>query len=338
MADPGLQGQDVLASGLQVRHQLVVGLDGAEALVRGDRVDQRAQQRGLARPLITGDHHRLAGQHRGVQELGHLDRHQTTGGQIGQRHVGEDVLADHHAGPVRQAEPDGVQTEAVAESEGHGRVRVVERPRGLVVLAQEADGLHQLVVAVGDRRHLLAPTVAVLDDDRVPAVDLDVLDVREIEQGLQPAVAEHRVLHRLHVRVLALGRPQVGAVAMQGSDVVTDDAADQRPAEQQPVVSGQWPSGSPGLRLGLVGDGLGGPPPQLDHLRPLDQVVRHPSRRAPAPRCGRTPRSRQRDRWCRRGSVGDVSPSWRSPVRDRPAPGRRSVGGAVGRLSSMLIP
>ena len=59
----------------------------------------------------------------------------------------------------------------------------------------------QLRVAVGDWWHLLAAPVTVLDDHRVPAVDLDVLYVGHFEQRLQP-VAEHRILDLVTYRLL----------------------------------------------------------------------------------------------------------------------------------------
>ena len=111
---------------------------------------------------------------------------------------------------------------------------------GFAVLTQEADGLHQLGVAVGYRRHLLAPTVAVLDDHRVPAVDLDVLHVRHLQEWLQPAVAEHRVLDRRDVRLLLSRRPELSAVPMQGTNMITDNASDDRAAQQQPIFAAEW--------------------------------------------------------------------------------------------------
>ena len=114
--------------------------------------------------------------------------------QVRQGHVGQQVLPDHDAGPVGEPEADRVQPEALPEREGHGRVGVVERSGRLAVLTEEPDGVDQLLVAVGDRRHLLAATVAVLHDHRVPAVDLDVLHVGQLQQRLQPTVAEDGVL------------------------------------------------------------------------------------------------------------------------------------------------
>src|SRR4249920_377999 len=100
-----------------------------------------------------------------------------------------------------------MQPESLAECQGHGGMSVVEGSRGFAVLTQETDGLHQLGIAVGYRRHLLAPTIAILDDDRVPAVDLDVLHIRHLQKWLQPAIAEHRVLDSRDVRLLLSRRP-----------------------------------------------------------------------------------------------------------------------------------
>ena len=63
---------------------------------------------------------------------------------------------------------------------------------------------------------------------------------------------------------------------MQGSYVIADDAPDDGPAEQQPILRCERAAGSPGLGLGLVGDHLGGTSSELDYLRPLDEVVRQP--------------------------------------------------------------
>ena len=91
---------------------------------------------------------------------------------------------------------------------------VVEWPGWLAVLAQETDGLDEFGVAVDDRRHLPAPTVAVLDNDRVPAVDLDVLYVGHVEKWLQPAIAEDRILDRSDVRLFLGWRPKLGSASV----------------------------------------------------------------------------------------------------------------------------
>lgn len=162
-----------------------------------------------------------------------------------------------------------MQPEALAQRERHGRMRVVERSRGRVVLTQEADRLDQLVVAVGDRRHLLASTVAVLHDDRAPPMDLDVLHVRQVQQRLQAAIAEDGVLDRLHVRELALGGPQVRALTVQSPYVITDDPSDDRAAQQDPVLLGQRSSRTTCLRVRLVRDRFRRPTSQTDDLLPL---------------------------------------------------------------------
>ena len=90
---------------------------------------------------------------------------------------------------------------------------------------------------------LLAAAVAVLDDHGVPAVDLDVLHVRQLQQRLQPAVAEDGVLDGGDVGLLLGRRPQLGAVAVQSAYMVADHPADGGPAQQQPVVAGQWSAG-----------------------------------------------------------------------------------------------
>ena len=239
VADSGLQGEDVLPAGLQVGHQLVVGLQGAEALVRRDGVDQGPKQGGLAGALITRDHHRLPGQDRGVEELGDLVRHQSAVGQIGQGHVGQGVLSDHHARSVRQPKPDGVQPESFTQRQRHRGVGVVERPGRLAVLTEEPDGLDQFLITVGDRRHLLPAPVTELHHHGVPAVDLDVLHIRQLQQRLQPAVAEDGILDGGDVGLLLGGGPQLGAVAVQRPNMITDHPPDGGPAHQQPVVAGQ---------------------------------------------------------------------------------------------------
>ena len=150
---------------------------------------------------------------------------------------------------------------------------VVERTRRHVVLPEEPDRLDQFLVTVRDRGHLLAPAVAVLDDHRAPAVDLDVLHIRQIEQRLQPPVPEDGVLDRPHVRQLALAGPEVGTVTMERADMIADNAPDGRPPEQPPILSRQRPPRSTGLGLGLVGDRLRRSAPQFDHLRPVDEIV-----------------------------------------------------------------
>ena len=147
---------------------------------------------------------------------------------------------------------------------------VVERTRRLAVLAEETDRLDEFLVAVGDRRHLLPTSVPELDDNGVPAMDLDVLDVRHLEQGLQTAVAEHCILDRRDVGLFLGRRPQLGALAMKRPNMISDDPTDDRPAHQQPVVATQRSAGRSLLKLAFGGDLLRGPPSQLDDLHPVE--------------------------------------------------------------------
>ncbi len=70
-------------------------------------------------------------------------------------------------------------------------------------------------------------------------MDLDVLDVWHFQQRLQPSVTEDCVLDRMDVRLLLGCRPQVGSLTMERPDVITDDALDDRAAQQQPVIADQ---------------------------------------------------------------------------------------------------
>ena len=50
MADTRLEGQDVLPTGLEMGHQLVISLERAKALIERDGFDQGTQQSGFPAP------------------------------------------------------------------------------------------------------------------------------------------------------------------------------------------------------------------------------------------------------------------------------------------------
>ena len=86
-----------------------------------------------------------------------------------------------------------------------GVVEGAARARGL---PQEADRLDEFLVGVRHRRERFSSAVAVLDDDAVPAVQLDVLGLGNLEQGLQAAVSEDRILGCHCIGLFRLQGPQ----------------------------------------------------------------------------------------------------------------------------------
>ena len=182
-----------------------------------------------------------------MQEPGHLYRHHPAVGELGKGDIGERVLANRDRRTITEPEPDRMQPEAVAKSEGHHRVGVVERPGRRDGLAEEADRVDEFRVGVGDRWPLLAPAVAVLHDHRVAAVDLDVLRLGNLEQRLEPAKTEDGILDRLRIGLLDRDRPQGLTVGAQPVDVVTNHLLDDRASEQATIHVGH--------RALLPGDG-----------------------------------------------------------------------------------
>ena len=176
---------------------------------------------------------------------------------------------------------------------------------------------------------VLAATVAVLDDHRVPAVDLDVLDVRHLEQGLQPAVAEHRVLDRLDVRELlarsTTDRRRRGAARGRGRRRPGGSASGRAAGGRRR----QRPAGASAPRASV------------------SSVIASEARRRSSTTCGQSIKSSvsrstssatsvaREHPEAVAGSAVPAGPGRRrrrflgSPARDRAAPGRRSAGGAA---------
>ena len=190
------------------------------------------------------------------------------------------MLANDDRRPERQAESDGVEAVPVAEGERHHRVRVVERTWRVRHFAQEADRRYELLVRVGHGRVLVAVAVAVLNHHRVPPVDLDVLGVRDVEDGLQASIAEDRVLNGDDVRVLDVAGPQSLAVGRDLLGVMADHARDDRASHLLAVVRGHRTRMVCEPCLGVLGDLCGRAVPQVDHEVPVD--INRPGRQLAA--------------------------------------------------------
>ena len=170
--------------------------------------------------------------------IGQIGGHHAATGEFAEADGGQQVLPDHDRRPVAEPETDRVQPEAVAEGQRHHRMRIIEGSRRAGTGTEEANGLDQFVVAVGHRRQLLAPTVPVLGDHTVPAVDLNILGGGNLEQRLQPAVAEDRILDSGSVGLFDGQLPELFAGLGESPGMFADDGADHRAAHHPPVVRG----------------------------------------------------------------------------------------------------
>ncbi len=77
-------------------------------------------------------------------------------------------------------------------------------------------------------------------------MDLDVLHVRHFEKRLQSAVAEHRILDSRDVRLFLSRRPELSSAPMQGTNMITDNAANDCAPQQQPIFATEWTATSTG--------------------------------------------------------------------------------------------
>ena len=97
--DVGAPGLQRLVIGMQIGEpidsQLVRVLDGDDALVDGDLVDQRAQQGGFSAAGTTHHDDVAARQHGRAQETRHVPTHETTAHQLLQGRQLELMLANH---------------------------------------------------------------------------------------------------------------------------------------------------------------------------------------------------------------------------------------------------
>ena len=91
-----------------------------------------------------------------------------------------------------------------------------------------ADHLHQLVVTGGYRGHAAAGTIGEFSEDLVAAVDMDVVDLRIIDQRLEPAKTEDGVEDCLGdvVSVLVIPFADFTFSSQQGAFSLRDDTAD----------------------------------------------------------------------------------------------------------------
>ena len=188
-----------------VQVQLVLGLEGADRLVRGDLRAQRPHQGGLAGALGAGDDDGLAGLDRGGQERRGNVGQGAEPDQVLQGDAAQPVAADHHgrAGrhPRRRGQAGAAVQAQVQPGLGLGEGSGVDLAAG----GQEDEEVDELGVAVRDGRAGDQPSVAQLEGDLVVAGDDDVLHHLVVHQRLEPAEPEQGVVDRGHQRVLLRG-------------------------------------------------------------------------------------------------------------------------------------
>ncbi len=186
--------------------ELQRAFDGDESLLRSNLVGQRAQQRRLAGVRRAGDHDVLARRHGRGQERGQLVGHRRVTHQIIEVDAGQP--GPPHRDARTGAHPHhGREPATVRQPKVELRIGRVERPAGQAgVRAEGLDQLDQLVVAVRDRLADDLTAIRVLDEDLVAAVDVDVLDIRIVQQRLQPADAEQRGMDTGGEVLLLFGR------------------------------------------------------------------------------------------------------------------------------------
>ena len=182
--------------------------------------------------------------------------------------------------------------------------RVGARKRALAPAAlsrEECQELDELLVRVRDRRPDLAAPVGVQHQDLVVPRDLDVLDVRQIDQWLQPAEPEQAVEDGGSERLLVVEVHQTGASEGVCPCVVLEQTTDDRPPELAPVVLVDARARTQLLRE-LLGRALaeGSDEAPIDGAR---VVAVHPEGEVPdRSRAGRTGRPSAADgRLCRHG-------------------------------------
>ncbi len=166
----------------------------------GKLVGQRPQQQRLAGALSPGDHDVLARPHRRPQELRQrpVDRRQPD--QVVEVDVADPVPADHQLRP-RHGLDHRRQPGPVRQPHGQQRTGGGQRPLGAPQPGGDVLQLtHQILVGVGDRADPDIAPIGVADPHVVVPVRLDVLHLRVIDVGLQPAEPELRGEHRLSDR------------------------------------------------------------------------------------------------------------------------------------------
>ncbi len=266
-----------------------------------DLVDDRAQQGGLARVGGPGDHDVLPRAGRGREEGGRLGQQRAVAHQVGQEHLAEPGPADGHRGAQRHVHHRG-QPRPVRQPEIQLRVGAVERPAGQAgVGGEHLDQLDQFVVVLRHGLdHHLAP-VRVADEHPVAAVDVDVLDVRAIQQRLQPPDAEQRGVDRggeifLFLRVR---RDPPGGDLVAG--VILQHLRDEGPRELALVLAGHGRQAGRRVQPPLLGQ----PGAHLT-AEPFDEGVVHAVTTRPARRPGdRRPGNL--------ASAGRSAPGWSRP-------------------------
>lgn len=94
-------------------------------------------------------------------------------------------------------------------------------------------------------------------------MDLDVLHVGQLEQGLEAPIPEDRILQGGGVGVLAIHGPEFTEVG-EVLRVAAHEAEDDRPGKQAPVSARHGAAGAFCVRLGLPLHLVGGPSSQVN--------------------------------------------------------------------------
>ena len=241
-----------------------------------DLVRQRPQQRGLPRVGGPGDHDVLSRGRRGGQERGHFGQHRAVADQVGEEHLAQPGAADGHRWPQRHVH-DRRQPGAVRQPQVQLRIGGVERPAGQARVGGEClDQLDQFLVAFGDRLGHHLPPVGVAEEHPVAAVDVDVLDLRVLQQGLQPADPEQRGVDGGGELFLLLGVERGVPGGDLAAGVLLQHLADERAGELPFVLARHRRHAGRGVQPALLGQ-------PVAHLgaQPLDQAVIHAAHPSP---------------------------------------------------------
>src|SRR6185369_441859 len=209
-----------------------------QPLAGRDLVHDRPQQRGLPRVRGPGDHEILPRGGRRGQEGRHRGTDGPVAGQVAQEYLAEPGTADGHRGPDDYIH-DRRQPRSIREADVELRVGRVERPAGQArVGGQRLDQLNEFLVAVRDRVGQYLPAVGAGQEHPVAPVDVDVLDLRVVQQRLEPAHSEQRSMDGGGELFLLLGTGRGPARGDLGPRVLLQHTGDEGAGELPLVLTG----------------------------------------------------------------------------------------------------
>ena len=206
---------------------------------RVDLGGEGAQQRGLAGVHRPGDHDVLPGPHGGGEKRSETRIHRPHGAQIGERQVGEPVPADGDRRPRGHGHERG-QSGPARQLQVELRPGRVEPALGQPESARRrADQVDELLVGVGDGGHQPLGSIGEGRPHAVASVDIDVLDVGIVDQGLETPEPEQGIEDGLRQPLLVMGRQPADrrTVVGLGQRVQVEERA--LPGELLPVVTGE---------------------------------------------------------------------------------------------------